>query len=221
MKIIKGENITSYELYDEPYRHADGYSKKVKALDNSLDTRKFEISLYWHRAAYFWAFIALMFTAYYQVVEAARMSDDLKHMLSCVISGLGIFISLCWLFVNKASKYWQENWEHHVCFLEDDIIGPLYKRTYCSKNGIKSILNPIQSCDFSVSKINQILSSAIVIAWMIIFWKSLCIFCNYCVLSAIMTLILVAIYMWILCHFCRTKGSMGKKCNMKTIKIIT
>jgi hypothetical protein len=39
--------------------------KSKKALDIALDTRKFEISLYWQRAAYFWALIAAAFAGYF------------------------------------------------------------------------------------------------------------------------------------------------------------
>ncbi|TQP38712.1 hypothetical protein FLM09_19635 [Vibrio cholerae] len=52
---------------DERYRKKFGigdpevpYSQKNKlALDYALDIRKFEIELYWKRATYFWALIAV------------------------------------------------------------------------------------------------------------------------------------------------------------------
>lgn len=40
-------------------------NKKCEALKMALDTRKFEIELYWKRATYFWAFIALAFGAFF------------------------------------------------------------------------------------------------------------------------------------------------------------
>ena len=39
-------------------------TKKEKALDHALDIRKFEIELYWKRAAYFWTFIAATLAGY-------------------------------------------------------------------------------------------------------------------------------------------------------------
>ena len=40
-------------------------SKKLEnAFKTALDTRKFEIELYWKRTTYFWAFIAFFFSMY-------------------------------------------------------------------------------------------------------------------------------------------------------------
>ena len=45
---------------DEEYRNEFLADKEIrtKALERALDIRKFEIDLYWKRAAYFWTFIA-------------------------------------------------------------------------------------------------------------------------------------------------------------------
>jgi tRNA A-37 threonylcarbamoyl transferase component Bud32 len=37
---------------------------RKEALKQALDIRKFEIDLYWKRATYFWAFIAVSFAGY-------------------------------------------------------------------------------------------------------------------------------------------------------------
>jgi hypothetical protein len=61
--------------------------------------------------------------------------------------------------VNRASKYWQTNWELHVDLLENEGHGPAYK-TVLSATALW--LKPHGPYPFSVSKINQFLSLFIV-----------------------------------------------------------
>lgn len=163
--------------------------KKEKALEMALDTRKFEIELYWKRAAYFSTFIGLVFTSYFLVAVAEKVkSEEMRYELLLIISAIGVFSSLCWFLVNKGSKYWQENWEFHVDLLEDDVMGPLYKTTkYCNdsrkkgKWGVKfwenirwDRISPFKSYKYSVGKIGIYLSFMIVIVWVYLFVKQIC-----------------------------------------------
>ena len=95
--------------------------KKIKAYEFARDTRKFEIELYWKRATYFWTFLALAFGGYFTALE--KLSPKYQFIISLV----GVTFSLSWYLVNRASKYWQENWETHIYYLEDEITGPIYK----------------------------------------------------------------------------------------------
>jgi hypothetical protein len=72
-----------------------------KALDIALDTRKFEIDLYWKRANYFWLFVAAMFTAYFliannlfEVVNKTEIFNPLKSLFLVLISFLEYYILL-------------------------------------------------------------------------------------------------------------------------------
>lgn len=123
--------------------------KNKKAYKVASDIRKFEIELYWKRTGYFWAFISVIYTAYYYVLKEIYCKHHGKIPL-VVLSFLGLFFSVSWLLANKASKHWQENWEAHMDLLEDDITGPLYK-TYLAEKS------------FSVSKINMAASVVITI----------------------------------------------------------
>ncbi len=130
------------------------------ALKYALEIRKFEIDLYWKRAAYFWAFIALSFTGYFSLQKGGEQNHFiLKFLLSCI----GLIISVAWWLVNRGSKYWQENWERHVDLLEDEVIGPLYK-TIPAKEEYK-FWNFFKAYPYSVSKINHILSFFAVVIW--------------------------------------------------------
>lgn len=147
--------------------------KHKKALTAALDTRKFEIELYWKRATYFWAFIAVTFAAYGLV---QRLDTDDKTFMSFFLSCLGFILSFGWVLANRGSKQWQENWEHHVDHLEDAVIGPLYKITMPrnSPKGIKQWLDFIfvGPSKHSVSKINQLISTYIASMWLILIARS-------------------------------------------------
>jgi hypothetical protein len=110
-KFSRGNNVSDNDL---PFR----------ALQHALDIRKFEIDLYWKRAAYFWTFIAATFGGF---VAIQASGSTKKTDLSVLLCNLGIVFSFGWLCVNRGSKYWLENWENHVDMLEDSVIGPLYK----------------------------------------------------------------------------------------------
>jgi hypothetical protein len=138
-------------------------------LAYALDIRKFEIELYWKRATYFWAFIAAAFAGYGLTYKT---SADYEPLLSVVFSSLGLVFSFAWYLVNRGSKFWQSNWEQHVDLLEDMTLGPLYKVVAVSKESVDG--NPMNSPgQFSVSKVNQILSAFVVTTWAILFVKSL------------------------------------------------
>ncbi len=142
-----------------------------KALDLALDIRKFEIELYWKRATYFWAFLAFMLGAYFAVLISKDAPLPARGEALLVISCLGIIFSVAWYFVNRASKFWQENWESHVDLLEDATKGPLYKTVLKDKNLAFWKLNG--PYNFSVSKLNQLLSLFVVVLFVLLTAKTL------------------------------------------------
>src|SRR5580692_1420212 len=78
-------------------------SVAAKALERAHDIRKFEIDLYWRRAAYFWTFIAATFAGFVAIQASVSQS---KVDLSVFISNFGLTFSFAWLCVNRASKHW-------------------------------------------------------------------------------------------------------------------
>jgi hypothetical protein len=134
--------------------------QKKEAYKFACDTRKFEIELYWKRAAYFWGFLIISFGGYLIAIEKLSPHNEYK----LIISLIGLAFSFCWYLVNRASKFWQENWEAHIDFLEDDIAGPIYKTPIDNSSFKFFKLNAPYS--FSVSKINQILSLYVTIIWL-------------------------------------------------------
>jgi len=175
MKKISCEEYTK-SFNDESLCYGKEEQQQIKlceALKYALETRKFEIELYWERAKYFWTFIAASFAAYGLVQKIE--SPDTKEWLSILISCLGLVFSVGWYFVNRGSKHWQENWENHVALLENKAIGPLFKtilmRHECQIKGFKEKL--IGPAPYSVSKINQLISLYIVFFWLALIVHSL------------------------------------------------
>jgi hypothetical protein len=130
-----------------------------EALKQAHEIRKFEIDLYWKRAAYFWTFIAAAFAGYV-VVHNDTQNFTAAYTITC----LGFMFSLAWYFVNRGSSAWQRNWEAHVDLLEDEVMGPLHKTVINRDNyEFRDFAGPY---GFSPSRINQILSLIVSVIWL-------------------------------------------------------
>jgi hypothetical protein len=164
------ERISETEYYAAFSTVATGDSPRKAALESALDIRKFEIQLYWTRAAYFWTFSAVTLGAYGGLQTVV---DEPKRLqLSVLVCCIGLVFAFAWHLANRGSKHWQENWERHVDLLESDITGPLYKivirRT--PPRGLRQRVARVISGPgpYSVSKINQIVSLYICSVWVML-----------------------------------------------------
>jgi len=138
--------------------------RQKKRYDVSLDTRKFEIDLFWKRALFFWGFIASAFVAY------AAFSKDRPDSptISLLISLFGLVCSFSWTLANRGSKYWQENWETRVNNDEDAITGALFKTPAALQDK-----GWFGAHKFSVSKLAIALSDYVSFVWVVLILKSL------------------------------------------------
>ena len=154
-------------MSDDNYKKLFPVDKRKEAFKVALDVRKFEIELYWKRTTYFWAFIGATFIGY-NTLQTGPEQGFMRFVLSC----LGLFLSLAWVLANRGSKQWQENWEHHVDHLEDDITGPLYKVTLPRARPQKLLdwlgFLTVGPSGHSVSKINQIISLYVLLLWVVL-----------------------------------------------------
>ena len=124
------------------------YSEINKTYEKAWEAKNFEITNYWKRTTYFWAFQVASFTG----VFALKNSQDWD--LFYLVLSVGFITALGWHLVNIGSKEWQNNWEQHVEILEDYITGPLYKIVFMDNT-------------FSVSRINSNISLCITVFWII------------------------------------------------------
>ena len=101
--ISKEEYITCYTSAGISTLGKESDKDLIKeAFEIALDTRKFEIDLYWKRTAYFVLFIGAIFVGYYNV-----FSNSKSHWVSLFIAALGFLLSLLWYMANRGSKFWQ------------------------------------------------------------------------------------------------------------------
>lgn len=151
--------------------------KRKEAFKFINSCRDKEIDRFWTRGLYFWGFIAASFGAYMAVFNAALENDckgekvpiSLEAILSMdftakvalfVLSFICFVFCLSWLYVHKGSKFWQENWEAHLCCIEKDYRGKIYKTWLDTNNDNDFSKCPIKTkaYDFSVSKISLLCS---------------------------------------------------------------
>lgn len=138
---------------------------KERAFEVALDTRRFEIELYWKRAHYFFGIMCGLggASAILIFIRSEESIGNGLFLLSLFVIGcIGTVTSFAWYFTNKGSKYWQENWEQYVDALGEDIIGPLFKHPIAEKHGQKALLR------YSVSRINEKLSLYAICIWSLI-----------------------------------------------------
>lgn len=164
--ISKSEYIKCYSPKDKTGNEGQIKNALEIALEIALDTRKFEIELYWKRTAYFVLFIGVIFVGYYNVLSKS-------HWLSLFIAALGFLLSLLWYMANRGSKFWQENWEAQIEELSTYLGTPIFGIIKRRKD---SIYNPIGHYPFSVSKVNQMVSLIITSSWFLTFIKDALIF---------------------------------------------
>ena len=133
---------------------------KKAALNKAHDIRKFEIELYWRRNLYFWGFNVVLFAAIGVLIPSLYAENtnlaNLPKNLLLAISLFGFFVTAAWYHVHRGSKSWQENWEKHIDYLEDNFTGRLHKTTIGNRKGF-----------FSVSRINGHVIIAIGTIWLL------------------------------------------------------
>lgn len=142
-----------------------------KLCEIALETRKFEIDLYWKRTTYYWAFSAAIIAAY-ALVYTKKDPGVGSYTLLSVLALCGVVFSLGWYLANRGSKYWQENWEDHIAQQITRHYGPIFKILKHPKR--QKRLWGIGGFPFSVSKINQLTSGFLFFVWIILLIVSLC-----------------------------------------------
>jgi hypothetical protein len=121
-------------------------------------------SLYWKRASYFWVFTGAALAGH---LGGLSEKDPVARAQAMLLTGcVGLIFAFAWYLVNRASKFWQSTWEAHVDFLEDEVHGPLYYKSVLSHETPWVHLHG--AYEFSVSKINQILSFYVLLMFLVL-----------------------------------------------------
>lgn len=133
---------------------------RLAALTRAHVIRQFEIDLYWKRANYFWLLQAAVFAAIGLIWKSnsgqgTDASAGAPAVISVALSALGTIAAAASWYSAKGSKFWQENWEHHIDMLEDEFEGRLHKTAYVGIDGTR----------WSVSGVNDRLSACFWVFW--------------------------------------------------------
>ena len=62
------------------------------ALQWALDTRKFEIEMYWKRAGYFWTLIGVAFAGYFAILSNEGVNFD-RFLYAYIVACIGLVFS--------------------------------------------------------------------------------------------------------------------------------
>jgi hypothetical protein len=97
----------------------------------ALETRNFEISMFWQRSNYFLVLNSALAVGFF---------SQQSKVYAPILALLGMFASLLWIGVNLGGKYWQSRWEHELVVRErqlypdDPLFGasPLQRDQYVS-----------------------------------------------------------------------------------------
>ena len=161
-------NIIHSALLEAQSSVADETKQEVlrKQLDRAHEIRKFEIELYWRRTTYFWTLIAAAFAGFFLVTSAKSLDSPGKQILSLVVAYFGFVLSLGWYYVNEGSKFWQENWESQVDWLEKQLNEYLYSLTALrSPYKLNEEGKLVGTKPISVSKVNKCICVHVGVVW--------------------------------------------------------
>jgi hypothetical protein len=182
--------------------------REQKRFEVALQTRQFEIELFWKRALFFWGFIAAAFVA------VAALKDE-RPILSLIIAGFGVVCSFAWALVNRGSKYWQEQWESKIGKVEDFVTGPLFDVSEpAQEKG-----SWLRGRQYSVSKVAIAVSDYVLFVWVCIFIRQIVVAlgpgsCSRGKLSLIIALSAVPIvYATLLAGFAKTTSRNASAAN--------
>ena len=168
------------KTYDEMINFPLHNNSEEEARENAFkfanECRNKEIDRFWTRGLYFWGFIVASFGAYMAVFNASLKNDNgLKVAVSLsaifemsftaklvllILSFICLIFCLSWLLVHKGSKFWQKNWEEHICYLEDAHMGAIYKSHLDTNNkhAFDGYIFNTKAYDYSVSRVSLLCS---------------------------------------------------------------
>lgn len=153
-------------LGDEVYTQSEPTEKQLiilnEAYKQALDTRKFEIELYWKRATFMWPVngaLLVLIGIFSKLFYDAPIDRRIECFVAMsVISLLGYFVSMISSGISQSGKYWQENWEYHLDMLEPFFCGHLFK-THISR----------RPQPYSISELQDTVNLILVFLWVLIF----------------------------------------------------
>lgn len=88
-----------------------------ESYKTALDTRNFEISLFWQRSNYFLVLNSALALGFFNLQ---------RQWYAIILAAFGFIVSLLWYRVNLGSKFWQLRWEGRLSEIEKEIAPDLH-----------------------------------------------------------------------------------------------
>jgi hypothetical protein len=133
---------------------SEASSAHKAALARAHELRKFEIENYWKRSSYFWGFQLVAFGA----LALSAKDGNFHPQIVLIVAVLGALAAFTAVLSAKGSKFWQENWEAHVDFLEVSVEGQLHTTALLS-----------DTVSYSVSRVNERFLQMLFVGWIVAF----------------------------------------------------
>jgi len=102
----------------------------------AIETRNFEISLFWQRSNYFLALSTAIAVGYFTL-------DKPQHEL--LLSLLGSIVAWLWFLVNLGGKFWQARWEHRLGQVELGLNPDLRLFTVPTEEAVLAVKNSFEN----------------------------------------------------------------------------
>ena len=114
----------------------DDFNKALERFKIILQTRDFEIEMFWKRCNYF----LVLNTALAVGVFASFNGNGANKAILPLICLAGAFVCFAWFRVGLGSKFWQSHWEQIAEEMQEDIGfrkdgGGDYRKDYFSREG--------------------------------------------------------------------------------------
>ena len=98
-------------MTDEERKEKEKFDRDMERFKVVLETRNFEIALFWKRCNYFLA----LNTALAAGILASFMAKVVCRLGLCLGGcAAGVFVCFAWIQVGLGAKYWQSHWEQIV-----------------------------------------------------------------------------------------------------------
>jgi len=110
---------------------------KKELYQIALDTRNFEISLFWQRSNYFLALNTAIAVGFFVKASAVYQFG---------LGFFGLLTSILWVAINCGSKFWQSRWETRLKIAEDNLSKDI---NYFSTDWETLLADAQKSIDFS------------------------------------------------------------------------
>ena len=120
----------------------DGQMSSLKKFEIALQTRNFEIEMFWKRSNYFLVLNTAIAVGFVSLIKEGGYInvDVLSYTYALFFCFIGWAVCIAWTKVNLGSKFWQSYWEELLTNLSDDMGLDYFAKSYKNNNRVMNNL---------------------------------------------------------------------------------